>query len=121
MIFVVNYFSDRGFGPAYQSTTIFSFQKQVKLDLITKGTSAALGAGFLQDAVQIRRPNGADIDHKAWNLGLATSFTYRFPTPKHWHLLLHWDSYLFPAGFSGGLFLVTGRVSVIAASFGVDL
>lgn len=115
---VNGYYWGRDFGPFRERSYLLGGLR--KFSIFPKvGISGAFGVGLLYETLELNFGDAPqDNDEEAnFNLGGAIRFGWEHdfgPT----FLLVHWDSYVFPAGLNGGLFLSTGRKQLLKAGIG---
>jgi hypothetical protein len=84
--------------------------------------TGGLGMGFMAETLSLEYSGFPEENDKEenYNLGAALRFAWEAEFGPL-ALMIRWDSFVFPAGLNGGLFLATGRKQLISAGVGVRL
>lgn len=115
------YYCSQKFGPVFQSAALASFVRDISLPF-TPWVVARTGFGVLEEFTRISfaaEQQGFDRSERRYNLGLALGLRVSGYVSSSVFIEGGWDSYLFPAGITGGLFLATGRKQMIYLGSGV--
>lgn len=115
------YFYGRSNGPVSEYSSNFSFSKSYSVPIGLK-LLATTGLAVINDTTKILYESAADKVHDKEE----SNFNAGFSLGLHWTAIwsdkvysqLSWESMIFPAGFLGGLFLVTGRKQFLSFTTG---
>lgn len=116
------YYCARSYGPVLEQLTLLALTGSFSLPSVS-WLSARYGLGLLEEHTSIHYSNtmdqGKSRAESRYNLGVALGLRASFIISGDVYVEGGWDSYLFPAGLSGGLFLATGRKEVIYLGSGI--
>lgn len=116
------YYSSREFGPVFESTGLLSVTGGFPVP-ISSWLFAHTGIGILQEKTKIAytlNDSSFDKSDVRYNLGMALGLRLKSHLTKDVHFEAGWDSFLFPAGVTGGILLSTGRKQIIFLGSGVQ-
>lgn len=115
----------REFGPVREQTWLVSFNRRWGI-FKSNTTTASIGLAAMDEHIRIHYAAAEDAafneDEHNYNAGLAFGVAWSLPkSAAPLNLSVSWDSYLFPAGLNGLIFLSTGRKQTISVTMGVML
>ena len=113
----------RHFGPVRENSYLLSLGNYFSLPLFSD-LYGSIGGAFLSEQTVLEfdssdREHNLTQDQKNLGLFLSLKWVRTFSEKLYWRLT--WDSAVFPAGFSGGILLATGRKQFLSAQAGYIL
>ncbi len=118
------YYFERSFGPVTQRTQLLALAYSIGFPGLPM-LSVELGTAPLLESTTLAYSSAVDQgfarNENQFNLGFFCGVYWRYQDKGPLNFQISWDSALYPAGLTGGLFLATGRKEFLTFAIGVNL